>query len=131
MRRLLALLLVCACARRISGGPTPSVTGARNERDLSTAPASLCNAQGDPANGWLMDVLGDDFAPMPADLLSGTPTLLMPVVRLDGPESFVVPDAQVVELAGTIAGYNMVSRFVVATGVEMEEKSPPEKGASR
>ena len=29
-------------------------------------------------------------------------------------------DAQVVELVGTIAGYNMVSRFVVATGVEME-----------
>lgn len=32
----------------------------------------------------------------------------------------VLPDAQVVELIGTIAGYNMVSRFVVATGVEME-----------
>jgi alkylhydroperoxidase family enzyme len=31
-----------------------------------------------------------------------------------------LPDAQVVELIGTIAGYNMVSRFVVATGVEME-----------
>jgi len=43
----------------------------------------------------------------------------------------LLPDAQVVELVGTIAGYNMVSRFVVATGVEMEEKSPPEKGASR
>jgi len=25
-----------------------------------------------------------------------------------------------VELAGTIAGYNMVSRFVVAIGVELE-----------
>ncbi|HTP50495.1 MAG TPA: carboxymuconolactone decarboxylase family protein [Anaeromyxobacteraceae bacterium] len=32
----------------------------------------------------------------------------------------LLPDAQVVELVGTIAGYNMVSRFVVATGVEME-----------
>jgi alkylhydroperoxidase family enzyme len=32
----------------------------------------------------------------------------------------VLPDAQVVELIGTIAGYNMVSRFVIATGVEME-----------
>jgi alkylhydroperoxidase family enzyme len=32
----------------------------------------------------------------------------------------VLPDPQVVELIGTIAGYNMVSRFVVATGVEME-----------
>ena len=32
----------------------------------------------------------------------------------------VLPDAQVVELIGTIAGYNMVSRFVVATGLEPE-----------
>ena len=32
----------------------------------------------------------------------------------------VLPDDQVVELIGTIAGYNMVSRFVVATGVEVE-----------
>jgi alkylhydroperoxidase family enzyme len=32
----------------------------------------------------------------------------------------ILPDGQVVELVGTIAGYNMVSRFVVATGVEME-----------
>ncbi|HEU4734914.1 MAG TPA: carboxymuconolactone decarboxylase family protein [Kofleriaceae bacterium] len=32
----------------------------------------------------------------------------------------VLPDDQVVELIGTIAGYNMVSRFVVATGVELE-----------
>jgi alkylhydroperoxidase family enzyme len=31
-----------------------------------------------------------------------------------------LPDDQVVELAGTIAGYNMVSRFVVALGVELE-----------
>ncbi len=32
----------------------------------------------------------------------------------------VLPDAQVVELIGVVASYNMVSRFVVATGVEME-----------
>ena len=31
-----------------------------------------------------------------------------------------MPDQQVVELVGTIAGYNMVSRFVVATGVDVE-----------
>jgi alkylhydroperoxidase family enzyme len=42
-----------------------------------------------------------------------------------------LPDAQVVELVGTIASYNMVSRFVVATGVEMEEKAPPEAGARK
>ena len=32
----------------------------------------------------------------------------------------ILPDQQVVELAGTIAGYNMVSRFVVAIGIEMK-----------
>ena len=32
----------------------------------------------------------------------------------------LLPDQQVVELVGTIAGYNMVSRFLVATGVELE-----------
>src|SRR5262249_7349207 len=32
-----------------------------------------------------------------------------------------LPDDQVIELIGTIAGYNMVSRFVVATGVEVEK----------
>jgi alkylhydroperoxidase family enzyme len=32
----------------------------------------------------------------------------------------LLPDAQVVELLVTIAGYNMVSRFVVATGLPIE-----------
>jgi len=32
----------------------------------------------------------------------------------------LLPDSEVVELVGTIAGYNMVSRFVVATGVSVE-----------
>ncbi len=32
----------------------------------------------------------------------------------------LLPDQQVVELVGTIAGYNMVSRFLVATGIESE-----------
>ena len=32
----------------------------------------------------------------------------------------VLPDDQVVELIGIISGYNMVSRFVVATGLEPE-----------
>jgi alkylhydroperoxidase family enzyme len=31
-----------------------------------------------------------------------------------------LPDKEVVELVGTIAGYNMVSRFLVATGVERD-----------
>jgi alkylhydroperoxidase family enzyme len=32
----------------------------------------------------------------------------------------LLPDQQVVELIGTIAGYNMVSRFLLATGVDAE-----------
>lgn len=32
----------------------------------------------------------------------------------------LLPEAELIELIGTIAGYNMVSRFVVATGLEME-----------
>ena len=34
----------------------------------------------------------------------------------------VLPDQQVIELVGTIAGYNMVSRFLLATGVEIESR---------
>ena len=33
----------------------------------------------------------------------------------------ILPDQQVVELVGTIAGYNMVSRFLIATGIDPEE----------
>jgi hypothetical protein len=32
----------------------------------------------------------------------------------------VLPNEQVVELVGIISGYNMVSRFLLATGVEAE-----------
>jgi len=32
----------------------------------------------------------------------------------------LLPDSQVVELIGTIAGYNMASRFLVATGIDLE-----------
>lgn len=43
----------------------------------------------------------------------------------------LLPDAQVVELIGTIAGYNMVSRFAVATGLDVEDPSPTEVGARK
>jgi len=33
----------------------------------------------------------------------------------------ILPTQQVVELIGTIAGYNMVSRFLIATGIDPEE----------
>jgi hypothetical protein len=32
----------------------------------------------------------------------------------------LLPTQQVVELIGTIAGYNMVSRFLIATGIDPE-----------
>jgi alkylhydroperoxidase family enzyme len=35
----------------------------------------------------------------------------------------LLPDEQTVELIGTIAGYNMVSRFLLATGVEAENST--------
>src|SRR5260370_32794770 len=57
----LCVLALSACARKIEG-PTPTVSGARSERDQSTAPAYLCNTQGDPTDGWLTEVLGDNFA---------------------------------------------------------------------
>jgi alkylhydroperoxidase family enzyme len=43
----------------------------------------------------------------------------------------LLPDSQVVELVGTIAGYNMVSRFAVATGLDIEENTPTEVGARK
>lgn len=43
----------------------------------------------------------------------------------------LLPDAQVVELVGTIAGYNMVSRFVVATGVQIEAPAQGAAGSPR
>ena len=43
----------------------------------------------------------------------------------------MLPDSQVVELIGTIAGYNMVSRFAVATGLDIEETTPTEVGARK
>ncbi len=94
MRFLPVLLLVSACSYKIEG-PTPVVTGARSERDQSTGPAYLCNAQGDAASGWLVDALGDKFAPLPTGALVHTPGVTMPTVALSGPESYAVPAAYV------------------------------------
>ena len=94
MRFLPVLLFVSACSYKIEG-PTPVVTGARNERDQSTGPAYLCNAQGDAASGWLVDALGDKFAPLPTGALVHTPGVTMPTVALSGPESYTVPVAYV------------------------------------
>jgi alkylhydroperoxidase family enzyme len=41
----------------------------------------------------------------------------------------LLPDDQVVELVGTIAGYNMVSRFVSTLGIEAEDTAPVKTSA--
>jgi alkylhydroperoxidase family enzyme len=41
----------------------------------------------------------------------------------------LLPDGQVVELVGTIAGYNMVSRFVSTLGIEAEDSAPVKAAA--
>ena len=94
MRFLPVLLFVTACSYKIEG-PTPVVTGARNERDQSTGPAYLCNAQGDAASGWMVDALGDKFAPLPTGALVHTAGATMPAVALSGPESYTLPSAYV------------------------------------
>ena len=54
------------------------------ERDQSTGPAYVCNAQGDPADGWLVDAIGDHFAPIPIGTLHGASGVQLPAVELDG-----------------------------------------------
>ena len=92
--RSLLLLLCLACAKGIQG-PAPSVTGAVSEQDRSTGPAFLCNTQGDPAAGWLIDALGDNFAPLPAGALHEHTGVAMPKVTLAGPESYTLPEPYV------------------------------------
>ena len=92
--RTLSLLLAAGCAKSISG-PTPTVSGAVNERDQSTGPAYVCNAQGDPVDGWLVDAIGDHFAPIPTGALGKTTGIAMPKVTLTGPESYTLPEAYV------------------------------------
>ena len=93
-RWIVPLLAVVSCAKTIEG-PTPAVTAARSQRDQTTAPAYLCNAQGDSADGWLIDALGDAFAPLVTNVLSGTPAVQMPEVSLGGPATYQLPKAWV------------------------------------
>ncbi|MCA1828302.1 MAG: hypothetical protein LC689_15370 [Myxococcales bacterium] len=92
--RSLIFAICLACAKGISG-PTPQVSNAIGEQDQSAAPAFLCNGQGDPAAGWLVDAIGDNFAPLPADTLHSNPGVAMPRVTLTGPETYTLPGAYV------------------------------------
>ena len=110
MRRLVVLCLLLSCARRISG-PAPAVSGARSEQDGSASPSALCNAQSSrQADGWLVDVLGRNFAPLPTNALSGTPGVVMPQVTLSGPESYLVPESRVRFADGTRLVLEMPTR---------------------
>ncbi|WP_224248782.1 hypothetical protein [Hyalangium gracile] len=81
---LIAALLVLAGCSRTTEGPTPSITGTINPRQRNTAPARMCNAQGDE-RGWRLELLGERFTPVPQDVLTDTPTVGMPEVTLKGP----------------------------------------------
>ena len=76
-------------------GPTPTVTGTENEVDRGHNPATICSAQGDPTNGWLVDVLGADFSPLPAGVLTDQPQLIMPSAALTGPSRVEIPQSRV------------------------------------
>src|SRR5258708_19096935 len=89
VRSLPIWLILAACSYK-NEGHTPVVGGAQNERDNSAAPAYLCNAQGDPT-GWLVDVLGDKFAPLPTGSLVHTAGVTMPTVSFAGPENYTLP----------------------------------------
>ena len=95
MRRMFALVcFALGCSGGIEG-PAPSLTAAANRLLPGASPAIVCNAQGDPSGGWLVDLTGDGFSPLPLDTVSGAEGLQMPSVALAGPESYALPDARV------------------------------------
>jgi len=89
-----AAFAMAACSRHIDG-PRPALTTTVNEADPLRTPATVCNAQGDPAQGWIIHLIGDRFSPLPTGTLGKSAGLLMPFVMLSGPEQFQVPDAAV------------------------------------
>lgn len=76
--------------------------------------------------------LGDerDFDPLQRATLALTTEMTRDVVvkkeTMDRIRS-LLPDDQVVELVGIISAYNMVSRFLVATGIDIESPQPQAK----
>ncbi len=84
---LFVLGLVLACSRKMEG-PTPSISTTLNEVDQTRSPAVVCNAQGDPTAGWLVDIMGDNFSPIPQNVLGDTPGTMLPTVSLSGPGNY-------------------------------------------
>jgi hypothetical protein len=84
---LLVVSLASACSRKMEG-PSPVISNTVNEVDVSRSPAVVCNAQGDRSAGWLVDIFGDNFSPIPQDVLGDTPGTILPAVSLSGPQTY-------------------------------------------
>lgn len=88
-RLLLLSTLALSCAKTLEG-PTPTISAVVNPNAPDATPAVLCNAQA-PDTGWRLEIRGDNFSPLPADVLTDKPQLLMPAISLRGPGSFDLP----------------------------------------
>jgi hypothetical protein len=86
--------LAFACSRKMEG-PSPSISNTINEVDASRSPAVVCNAQGNPTAGWLVDIMGDNFSPIPENVLNDAPGTMLPTVSLSGPQSYSLSPSQV------------------------------------
>jgi hypothetical protein len=81
---LVAALLVLGGCSRSTEGPIPKLTGTINPLQRNVTPARVCNAQGGE-RGWLIDLEGERFTPIPQDVLTDEPTVGLPEVTLKGP----------------------------------------------
>jgi hypothetical protein len=91
---LLLALGIAACGQQIEG-PAPTLSAAVNELLPGRQPATVCNAQGDAERGWLVDLIGTGFSPLPLNTIAGAQGLSMPTVTLSGPEELVLPEQRV------------------------------------
>ncbi|QSQ13222.1 DUF4397 domain-containing protein [Myxococcus landrumensis] len=88
-----ALLALSACSRTTEG-TSPVVERISNPRARLADVARVCNAQGGQT-GWRLEVQGKRFAPTPADVLTDTPSVELPVVTLRGPSTYTMTRDQV------------------------------------
>ncbi|QSQ23404.1 hypothetical protein JY651_51475 [Pyxidicoccus parkwayensis] len=83
-----ALLALVACSRTTEG-PTPRIQGAINPLTRSVTPPRICNAQGGE-HGWRLELAGESFAPVPADVLEDPPVAALPEITLRGPTTLTL-----------------------------------------
>ena len=101
-----------------------SLNGARYEADQHAPIAlreGLSQAQLDALDDW---VASDAFSAGQRSVLALTDAMTrdvqVPPATLEAVRAFL-PDREVVELVGTIAAYNMVSRFLEALGIHSDD----------